>query len=411
MSTGCPALPTVTNHARIERATPAFRHTSLALFVAGYSTFALMYCVQPLLPELVRAFQVSPASSSLAVSVTMAALSATLLTGGAMLERVPRKSLIVAALTATAVLTLASALADAWWLFLLARALIGVALAGLPAIAMAYVGEELSRPAAGLGMGLYVAGTAVGGMSGRLVISALTDAYGWRPAVGIIGIVGLGAAGLVGILLPRASHPMATPFGPGHLLRIFTAHLARVRLRRLYAVGFLFMGVFVALYNYLTFHLTAPPFGLGQTAVGMVFLLYLLGMLSSPWAGAVSESLGHHQTLALSLTVMLVGSALTLIAWLPSTIAGLGLMTCGFFAAHAVTSTWIGLSADAHRAQASSLYLVFYYLGASVSGTIAGWFWTRLGWSGVVGLACVETVAALALLASMRRTDDVAGQR
>jgi len=395
----------VTHHARIERATPAFRRTSWALFLAGYSTFALMYCVQPLLPELVLAFDVSPASSSLAVSLTMAALSATLLTGGAVLERIPRKSLIVAALSATAMLTLASASASAWWLFLLTRALIGMALAGLPAIAMAYVGEELSRPAAGLGMGLYVAGTAVGGMSGRLVVSALTDAYGWRPAVGIVGLMGLGAAVLVGAMLPQARHPMATPFGPGHLLRIFATHLQQAHLRRLYAVGFLFMGVFVALYNYLTFHLTSPPIGLGQTAVGMVFLLYLLGMVSSPWAGAVAESLGHRRTLAISLTVMLLGSALTLPTWLPSTVAGLGLMTCGFFAAHAVTSTWIGLSADAHRAQASSLYLVFYYLGASVSGTLAGWFWTRLGWPGVVGLACVETCAALALLTATHTRD------
>lgn len=386
---------------RIERFTPAFRRTTCALFAAGFSTFALMYCVQPLLPELATAFQVSATSSSLAVSLTTATLSTTLLLAGAVLERVPRKSLIVAALAGASLLTMAAVSTSTWTGFLMTRALMGVAFAGLPAIAMAYVGEELSPTAAGLGMGIYVAGTAVGGMCGRLLAAALTDAYGWRLAITTTGAMGLGATIVVALLLPHSRHTGLGRVEPGNQLRVFKAHLRDRQLRHLFVQGFLFMGVFVAIYNYLTFRLIAPPYELGHAAIGGIFLLYLVGMISSPLAGAVAGSLGRRRTLGLSLVLMLVGAATTLTQSLAGIIVGVGLLTFGFFAAHAIASAWIGLQAGAHKAQAASLYIVFYYVGASVTGTLAGAFWTRIGWSGVVGLVLVQTLAALMLLRAM----------
>src|SRR3954453_17775217 len=37
---------------RIEGGTPTFRHVTLALTAAGFSTFTVLYCVQPFLPVL-----------------------------------------------------------------------------------------------------------------------------------------------------------------------------------------------------------------------------------------------------------------------------------------------------------------------------------------------------------------------
>ncbi len=387
----------------IERSTPAFRRTTLALFAAGFSTFALMYCVQPLLPELATAFHVSAAASSLAISLTTGALSVTLLLSGSLSERVARKTMIVSSLAATALLTVLCVEAPSWATFLLIRALAGVAFAGLPAIAMAYIGEEMARPAAGLAMGIYVSGTAVGGMSGRLLTAGLTEAYGWRVAIAATGIFGLGTALLVATLLPRAQHVRSRTNASESLLAIYRVHLANPHLRKLFAQGFLYMGVFVAVYNYLTFRLVAPPFTLGHAAIGSVFLLYLVGMVSSPWAGAVAGTRGRRRTLGLSLVLMLSGVALTLLPSLLGIIAGVALLTFGFFAAHAVTSAWVGLRAGGHAAQASSLYIVCYYIGASVTGTLAGVFWSRFGWNGVAGLVLVQTTAALLLLRSMDR--------
>jgi len=382
----------------IEQSTPAFRQTTLALFAAGFSTFALMYCVQPLLPELAAAFDVSAATSSLAVSLTTGALAATLLLGGSVSERVERKTMIVASLGATAVLTMLCSTATSWSAFLTMRVLAGIAFAGLPAIAVAYVGEEIAPRAAGLAMGLYVGGTAVGGMSGRLLAATLTDALGWRVGVGATGALGVVAAVLVAVLLPRAKHVRPDALGVDNLLAVHRAHLADPHLRQLFAQGFLYMGVFVAIYNYLAFRLIAPPYSLGHATIGSVFLLYLVGMVSSPWAGAIAGTRGRGRTLGWSLMLMLVGAALTLVTSLVAIIVGVGLLTFGFFAAHAVTITWVGVRAGTHQSQAASLYVVSYYLGASVTGTLAGVFWTRYGWNGVAGLAIVQTIAGLMLL-------------
>ncbi|MEQ1760248.1 MAG: MFS transporter, partial [Vicinamibacterales bacterium] len=339
----------------IERASPGFRRTSIALFAAGFSTFALMYCMQPLLPELATTFNVSAATSSLAISLTTGALSATLLLAGHVSERMDRKTIIVMSLAATSALTLACVSAPSWTALLVARVLAGIAFAGLPAIAMAYIAEEMAPSATGLAMGIYVAGTAVGGMSGRLLASMLTDAFGWRAAVGTTGFVGFGTAVLVAVLLPRARHLRVRGLNAAGVFAIYRRHLANRHLQRLFAQGFLYMGMFVAIYNYLTFRLVESPYHLGHAAIGSIFLLYLLGMVSSPLAGAIASTGGRRATLALSLGVMLVGTLVTLQASLVAIILGVGLLTFGFFAAHAVTSAWIGLLAGTHKAQAASL--------------------------------------------------------
>lgn len=381
---------------QIERGTPAYRTTTIALFAAGFSIFALLYCVQPLLPELARDFDVNAATASLAVSLTTGCLALGLLALGHVAEGWGRKPLIVIALLAASILTVAAAAAPTWGSFLLVRALEGFVFAGLPAVAMAYIGEEIAPGSSGLAMGIYVAGTAFGGMTGRLVGASITEVATWRIALGAIGMSGLAAALLVATLLPASRHPHAhldPSTGPG---RRATA-LPATNLAGLYAQGFLFMGTFVAVYNYLTFRLVAPPYSLGHTAVGSIFVLYLVGMISSPWAGTLAGRLGSKRTLRICLGLVAAGLITTLAGPLPLVIAGVGLITFGFFAAHAVTSNWVSAAAGARRARGAALYLFFYYVGASVTGTAAGWFWERFGWHGVIAITLLQLVVALGL--------------
>jgi YNFM family putative membrane transporter len=253
-------------------------------------------------------------------------------------------------------------------------------------------------------MGIYIAGTAVGGMSGRLLAAALTDAFGWRAAVAATGMFGLGAALLVAALLPAARfiRPAAIA-GAGSVFAIYRAQLKNPALVRMFVQGFFFMGVFVAVYNYLTFRLVEPPYSLGHTAIGSVFLIYLVALISSPWAGSVAGVRGRRRTLGLSLALMLAGVLVTMLPSLVTIVAGVGLVTFGFFATQSVLSSWVGLNAGNHRAQASSLYIVCYYIGGSVAGTAAGIFWNRYAWPGVVGFVLVFIAGAIVVLPSMQK--------
>ena len=379
----------------ILRRTAAFRRTNLALFSAGFATFALMYCVQPLLPLFAESFHISAASSSLAISSVTGSVAVAILLAGSVSEAWGRKPVMTASMFLSAALTTLSPLAPGWPSFLGMRALEGIAFSGLPAVAMAYLSEEMDPSSIGLAMGLYVGGTAVGGMSGRFIIGVLTDLAGWRFALAANGVIGLIAAFIFWRSLPSSRHFHSRPMQLGALLQSFGHHLSDPGLRLLFLEGFCLMGAFVSVYNYIGFRLVAPPYSLSHAAVGSIFAVYLVGTVSSAWVGHLAGRLGRRNVFWCVVALMLAGLLITLLRPLTLVILGLAVFTFGFFGGHSVLSSWVGLRARHSKAQATSLYLFFYYVGSSVVGTAGGLFWKAHGWLGVVAFLGALLLVAL----------------
>ena len=382
----------------LSRGSAGYRRATLALFCAGFATFAMLYCVQPLLPLLAAHFRVSAASSSLALSLSTLSLALCLLVSGALAESWGRKPVMVAALGLAAPLGIACALVEQWSSLLILRALLGLALSGLPALAMAYVGEEFDPEALPAAMGLYIGGTALGGLLGRLLAGLLSDLGGWPWALGGIAGLGLLALGLFIWLLPPSRHFTAQPLSVRGLLGNFALHLKNPRLRVLFALAFLLMGGFVALFNYVGFRLAGAPFNLSATVIGLLFTVYLLGILSAGWAGRLVPRFGARQVLHGGIGLMLLGVALCATPWLSAAVVGLALFTLGFFAAHAVASGQVGIHAQGAKAQASALYLCAYYLGSSLVGYVGGYVWEHAGWLALLGVLAALFVVAGALV-------------
>lgn len=384
----------------IERGTPAFRRTNLALFSAGFSTFALLYCVQPLLPVFSREFGVSAAESSLSLSLTTGFLAASVLISGSLSEAWGRKPVMVVSLFAAAILTGVCALVPGWRALLLVRAIEGVAFSGLPAVAMAYLSEEMDYQSVGLAMGLYIGGSGLGGMTGRFVTGWLTDIASWRVALSTIGAFGIVAALIFWRTLPASRNFQARPLAFGQLKESFLDHLHDAGLPWLFVEGFLLMGTFVTVYNYIAYRLLAAPYQLSQTEVGAIFTVYLLGTGSSAWVGNLAGRLGRRKVFWATTATMLTGLLLTLLSPLIIIISGIAVLTIGFFGAHSIASSWVGLRARHSKAQASALYLFFYYVGSSVIGSCGGLFWSASGWKGVVEFT--GSLLVVALLISVR---------
>ncbi len=379
------------------RGDPALRRAAAALFLAGVAVFALLYSTQPLLPDLSRSFGVSPAASTLSVSLTTSTLALGLLVAGPFSERYGRTRLVHASLAAASALGVLCALAPTWELLLTGRALQGFALAGLPAVGVAYLNEELHPSAAGQAIGLYVGGNALGGMTGRLLSGALDDLGGWRLALGGAAGLGLLCAGAVAVLLPPSRRFVPRRPGVRPLLRATGRVLADPVLLGLYATGALLMGAFVAVFNALAFRLQAPPYALSSAAAGLVFLVYALGSVASTAAGRAADRFGRRTVVPVGTAVMLAGVALTAVGPLAGIVAGLAVMTVGFFTAHGVASGWVAaraLAGGRATAQAASTYLLCYYLGSSIGGSLAGRAWSASGWSGVEVLTCGLVLAA-----------------
>ncbi len=385
--------------AKLRRGEPGFARVIAAFFIGGFAIFELLYCVQPLLPEFARRFALSPASASLAVSVSTVAMASSLFLGGLAAERFGRKPVMVASLIASAFGTLAAAVAPNWGALLVSRGLMGLALAGLPSVAMAYLAEEIEGPALGFAMGLYIAGSTLGGMFGRLVVGAVADRAGWRIALALMGAISLVGALFFARSLPAERRP-AGSFGLARLAAALRGHFADEGLPWLFAVGYLVMGAFICTYNYISFRLAAAPFSLDQTRIGLIFTLYLVGAVSSTVMGDLAARYGRRRVLWMALAVGVAGTLVTLPDYLPSVVLGVALVTWSFFGAHSIASSWVGLRANENRAQASALYLFFYYVGSSLNGWLGGLAYQRYGWPGVAAL--IGLLLGLALLAAIK---------
>lgn len=388
----------------ITRGSPAYRNAGVALFLAGFASFSAIYCVQPLLPDFARHFHVNPTESSLTLSLTTGFLSVSIVILGAFSQTLGRRGLMFVSMVLASLLNIAAALSTSWHGLLAARALDGLALGGVPAVAMAYLAEEIEPTHLGRAMGLYIAGTALGAMIGRVGMGMLTEFTDWRTALGVLGGLGLLSALGFLVLLPKsrnfvARHGMTLV---DHI-RLWRGCLRNPALVRLYATGFVLTSIFVTVFNYATFRLSGPPFSLGQTAISLIFLVQAFGVVSSSVAGALVHRLGRRPLMAAAFLTMLAGILLTLIAALPAMVLGVILLTSGFFIGHSVTSSSVGPLAGSAKGHAASLYLLFYYVGSSVTGSVGGWFWEHGGWIAIVCLTGVLCGVGL-VLSRTRRT-------
>jgi MFS transporter, YNFM family, putative membrane transport protein len=379
----------------IERGSPQFMRVTLALFSAGLATFALLYCVQPILPVLSQQFGVSPAESSISLSLSTGLMALGLLFTGPLSDAIGRKSVMVTALMLAAICTLISAMMTSWQGILLMRALIGLSLSGVAAVGMTYLSEEIHPRVIAFSMGLYISGNSIGGMSGRLLTGVLTDFFSWRIAIGVIGCFSLAGALMFWKILPASRHFRPASLRPRSLVINFRLHWRDKGLPFLFAEGFLLMGAFVTLFNYIGYRLLSAPWSLSQAVVGLLSVVYLTGSWSSPKAGAMTSRFGRGPVMIGATAIMLAGLLLTVANSLWVILPGMMLFTAGFFAAHSVASGWIGPRARRAKGQASSLYLVSYYVGSSLAGTLGGVFWHNYGWMGVTAFISVLLVLAL----------------
>ena len=362
----------------IQRDDALYIKVTVSFFMVGLATFALLYFVQPILPILSKEFSVTPATSSLALSLSTGLMACGLLITGPLSDAFGRKNVMVIALFCAAFFTLLSAMMNSWTGILITRALVGLSLSGVAAVAMTYLSEEIHPAYLALSMGLYISGNSIGGMSGRVITGVLSDYYSWRVSVIILGIFALVAAIIFWRILPTSQH-----FRPRNLLITTKLHFRDKGLPLLFIEGGLLMGGFVTLFNYIGYRLLDAPYSLTQTTVGLISIVYLSGTYSASKAGLLTNKYGLGKVFIAGVSMMLAGILITLFDSLAIIFIGMLILTTGFFAAHAVASSWVGRRAKRGRAQASSLYLFTYYAGSSIAGTLGGIFWVNFGWLGV----------------------------
>jgi MFS transporter, YNFM family, putative membrane transport protein len=383
----------------IQTGTREYKKASLALFFGGFVTFAILYTTQPLLPIFAKEFHVSAASASLTVSVSTGILSFMMLLAAALSDRIGKKKIMVLSMIFTSGLGMIMAFSPNFISLVLLRACLGVFAAGVPSIAMAYVAEEFHPIGIGKIMGLYISGTSIGGMAGRILTSLLTDFFSWRAAMFTIGAISFVLSIIFSLTLPAPRHFFKKTLNGKTVFTAYYVHFRNKPLMSLIFLGFLFMGGFVTLYNYIGFLLTESPYSFSQSIIGFIFIVYLFGSFSSVYMGRKADQYGHSPVLKISIALTVFGAILTLAPLIFVKIIGISIFTYGFFGSHSIASAWIGEQAKINKAQASALYLLFYYLGSSLAGTAGGYFWTHFHWLGVIAFIVTLLLFSCPLIA------------
>ncbi|WP_019545450.1 MFS transporter [Streptomyces sulphureus] len=393
-----------TDATKLSPGDPGHTRMRLALFAAGLATFALLYETQALLPEISRDLNASPDQASWTVSGPTIGLAAAVLPLAALSERFGRRRILTVSMAAAVALALVIPFAPGLGALVALRTLQGVAVAGVPASALAFLSDEVRRRHLVGAVGLFVAGNSVGGMSGRILTGWATQMWGWRAGLMAVALTSLLCAVAFRLLVPEPRHFTPVPLRPAAMARTVGRHLRNPLLLRLYAIGLLFMTVFGSVYTVIGYRLVEEPFSLSQGLVGSIFVIYLVGTLASATAGRLNARLGRRGTLYLGVGTAAAGLLLSTVDSLFGVVAGLVLVTAGFFAGHAVAQGAVSQTATEGKAQASALYTMAYYLGSSLGGAFGAFAFAAGGWPAAasLGLGSLALAACVTLYATRK---------
>ncbi len=353
---------------------------SICVFLSGFSCFAQLYYFQPLLPDLAREFLLSASHSSLAVSFSTLGMVFGLITTMFIADRIPRKKLISMGLLTSSVFSVAASFSPVFWLLILLSAAKGFLLSGATSVSMAYIAEEVSEKNKARIMALYIAGNALGGMSGRFITSWIGAVWSWRIASVSIGLICALFALLFLLFSPRSTH-----FFPRkeslHSLIIVNARLITSKaLVPFYLTGGLILGVFVSLYNYMGFYLLKPPFNFPEYSIHYIYLMYTFGMFGSV---ATVRLTRHRLPVPVLKSILLLSAASILFLYIPGFLTvglGLAIFTFNFFVIHVLCNRIVSEYNLAKRSVTISIYLLTYYLGSSLLGWATGLLLDAFGW-------------------------------
>lgn len=364
------------------------RRVKIAVAAAGFTSFALLYAPQAVLPQLAAQYHLDPGGAALAVSVATGALAISVLPVAALSEVVGRRPVIIASVAVSSVLGLLLPLMPNYPLLLVLRAVQGVAIAGFPGVATAYLVERLGKAGVAAAVGAMIAGNTIGGMTGRLATGFTAGPLGWHGALYVVAGLSLICAVVTVVTLPPSERSARSTGEQQGLRDVGTGLLLAVRRPVLlvqYAVALLAMGSFVALYNAAGFRLTGSPLNLSPAIASLVFLSYALGSVSSATANRLSARFGRRQALTGVLVLTAAGGLLTLPDSLPLIVLGFLVLTAAFFAAHSIANSWAAAEAPENaRGQVGGLYTLMYYLGSSVGGGLGSVVYSHAGWDWLI---------------------------
>jgi predicted MFS family arabinose efflux permease len=363
----------------------------------GFLTLVDLFAAQAILPSLVAHYGVSRAEMGFAVNASTFGMAVSGLLFSVIGRRVPQRAGVTVALVLLAVPTAALAFAPGLGAFLVLRVAQGLFMAAAFTLTMTYLSERGGPEDTAGALAAYVTGVVASNLVGRLVAGATNDLAGLEATFLLFAGLNVAGAVLVGLTLSPAMKMAQTCRPPASPLAAIGQHLADPGLRAAFALGFLILFLFIGCFTYVNFELSADPIALSPMRLGVVYLVFLPAMVTTPLAGRLVRRWGPQGVMAASFALCLVALALLAVPRLTPVLAGLAAMGVGTFAAQAAATGYVGRRARSDRAAASGLYLTSYYLGGLAGAFLLGQVYDLAGWHACLGVLAAATLLSLVL--------------
>lgn len=373
--------------------TDSWRFALIALI--AFLTLVDLFAAQAVLPSLVTKFQVSRATMGLAVNASTFGMAIAGLLVAFFGSDIDRRNGIWISLAVLSIPTTLLAFTDNILVFAALRVVQGLCMSAAFTLTAAYLSEHFSAGKATGALAAYVTGNVASNLFGRILSAAVAGLGGLSVNFLMFAALNLIGAALVWFTLKRTARMMRTSNRGNLAMRIWRVHLADPDLRRVFAIGFLILFVFIGTYTYVNFQLVA--LGVAPMALGLVYLVFLPSILTTPFAGKLASRTGSAAGIVLTLAMAVIGLLALLSHNLPVVLAGLALVAVGTFLAQAIATGIVGRRAMSDKAGASGIYLASYYAGGLMGSLVLGQVYDRLGWNACVAVLVAALAAAMLL--------------
>lgn len=354
---------------------------AISVFLSGLSCFGLLYYYQALLPALSVYFKVDQATSSLAISSATLGMAIGLVTTMFVADRYNRRHVVGFSLLGATILAFIGSYQDVFWVLIVLNFFKGFLLAGTTSVCLAYIAEEVSETRKIQITGFYIAGNAIGGMLGRVLSSNIAHLFAWQTASEVMGITCLFFAVLFFILSPESKFFKPHKESFKTLIKPNIKLIFNSQFFPYYFTGFLLLGAFVSLYNYMAFFMTNSPFNIPKSLMSYVYILYLTGVLGAMNVPFWEKQCRTPQHALKVISILgILGIAILFLENLFFVVMGIGIFTYCFFVAHTICSKMVGNLSQAKKSVSIAIYLLSYYMGSSILGSSTGILLARYQW-------------------------------
>lgn len=375
-----------------------FRLSIVAL--TAFLTLVDLFATQAILPSLKQAYGATGAEISFAVNACTIGMAIAGLGMALFSARINRRFGIILSLAVLSIPTALLAFTTDLAVFTALRVLQGLFMSSAFTLMLAYLGEHSSaRDSASL-FAAYITGNVASNLFGRMLAAGLVDSFGLAPNFLVFSALNICGAALVYFSL-QGTTPMASEAAHQRpMSAAWSNHLRNPRLRGGFAIGFLILFAFVGTFTFVNFALAAQPFALGQMSLGIVYLVFLPSLVTTPLAAGFARRFGTLRGIQIGLFIAVLALPALVSGILPAVLAGMATMAVGTFMAQAIATSFVGQSAEGDRGSASGLYLASYFLGGLTGSAVLGQVYDRWGWTAcVIGIG---VALGLALLVAIR---------